>query len=161
MIIYKNPKGFTLIEAIAVLIIVGILSAVIISRITSTSDVSIKAQAEAMKSHIRYVQMRAMNMTSFDPTNCAASFGMVISGNSYSMFRDCNTSSKVVLPGANSSSGVTLLDGMTVNTATPAFSFDNWGRPYPNANGTGTSLNISLSLSGEPITVIKNTGYVP
>ena len=168
MTIYKNAKGFTLIEGIAVLIVLGILSAVVISRITSTADVNLKAQTEVLKSHIRYAQFRAMNMTSTTPSTCKAPFGMVMSGDSYSMFSDCVTTSKVVLPGAESSVGVTLPSGMTVTTTTPTFSFDNWGRPYAVENPdplSQPSLTISLSLDyqglTEPITITRNTGFVP
>ena len=166
MTIYKNAKGFTLIEAIAVLIVLGILSAVVISRITSTDVVNLKAQAEVLKGHIRYAQLRAMNMTSTTPSTCKAPFGMVMSGGSYSMFRDCVTTSTVVLPGAGSSVGVTLPSGMTVTSVT--FSFDNWGRPYAVANPDplaqpSSTISLSLDYQGltEPITITGNTGFVP
>jgi len=166
MTIYKNPKGFTLIEAIAVLIVLGILSAVIASRNISTAEVNIKSQTEVLKSHIRYAQFRAMNMTSTTPLTCKAPFGMVMSGDNYFMFSDCVTTSKVVLPGAESSVSVTLPIGMTVDSAT--FSFDNWGRPYAVANPnplTQSSLTISFNLAyqglTEPIIITGNTGFVP
>ena len=157
MTIYRNAKGFTLIEIVAVLIVLGILSAVVISRGISTSDVNLKAQAEVLKSHIRYAQFRAMNMKS-DTALCNASFGIGISGNSYFLFRDCNTGNKMALPGA--SSDTVSLPNVTLSPSPTVITFDDWGRPYPNANGTGTSSSISLSLSGEPINITKNTGYV-
>ena len=167
MTIYKNSKGFTLIEVIAVLIVLGILSAVVISRITSTAEVNLKAQTEVLKSHIRYAQFRAMNMKSNDPahTGCNASFGISISGNTYFLFRDCNTNTgnKVVLPGAGSDT--VSLPNVTLNPSSAVISFDDWGRPCSDLLGTTLAAgNITLSSAGAPnetITITNNTGFVP
>jgi prepilin-type N-terminal cleavage/methylation domain-containing protein len=161
---HNREKGFTLIEAIAVLLIIAIIAVVVISRGISTADVDIKARAEALKSHIRYTQMRAMNMTSSN-SSCAASFGMDMSGTNYSMFKNCTVAEKVVLPGAEANV-ITLPSGMTVTNTT--FSFDNWGRPYSSdnpANPSGqSSSTISLTLGYQGLTetiyITQNTGYV-
>lgn len=162
----NRKKGFTLIELIMTLLLMGIIFVVVLSRGMSTAEVNLKAQTEVLKSHIRYAQLRAMNMTSTTPSTCKAPFGMVMSGVSYSMFRDCVTTNKVGLPGAESSVGVALPSGMTVTSTT--FSFDSWGRPHAGENPdplTQPSLNISLSLVyqglTEPITITGNTGFVP
>jgi len=161
---YKGAKGFTLIEAIAVLIIIAIAAAVAISREASSADAELKSAAEALKGHIRYAQMRALNS---DAPNCNASVGMVMSGVSYSMFSitgsDC-TGAPISLPGAESS-GVALPAGMTV-AATPAtFYFDRWGRPYLDAVCTEPSATITIDISSNAgpaeITITKNTGFVP
>jgi len=165
MTIYKNAKGFTLIETIAVLIVLGILSAVVISRVTSTAEVNLKAQTEVLKSHIRYAQFRAMNMKSNDPaaTGCNASFGIGISGNTYFMFRDCDTGNKVILPGA---SGDTItLPSVTLNPSSAFMTFDDWGRPCSDLLGTtqaaGSITLSSAGVSDETITITNNTGFVP
>ncbi len=41
---YKNQRGFTLIEVVAVLIIIGIVAAVAMTRATSTRDYDIISQ---------------------------------------------------------------------------------------------------------------------
>ncbi|MHB8139137.1 MAG: pilus assembly FimT family protein [Smithellaceae bacterium] len=152
----NQEQGFTLIEIIAVLILIGILGAVVFSRVTSTAEVDLKVKAEQVKGHIRYAQMRAMNTTSAT-TGCNAPVGMAAAGGKYYMFIDCNTGNQVVLPGADSTAGVDLPSGSTF----PAFSFDTWGRPYANVNAAGTSTSISVSIGGEAITITQNTGYVP
>ena len=163
MTIYKNAKGFTLIEGIAVLIVLGILSAVVISRITSTADVNLKAQTEVLKSHIRYAQFRAMNMKSNDPAaiGCNASFGISISANSYFLFKDCALANKVILPGA--SSDTVSLPNVTLSPT--VITFDDWGRPCSNLVGTTPAAgSITLSSAGAPnetITITNNTGFVP
>jgi prepilin-type N-terminal cleavage/methylation domain-containing protein len=165
---FRNSRGFTLIEVIAVLVILSIIAVAVISREGSTANTTLKSSAEALKSHISFTQMRALNS---DASNCAASFGMTISGTGYSMFRITNTCldvTNLVLPGAENTSGVTLPSGMSVS-ATPSplstFTFDRWGIPHPDAIGTATSSTISLTISyagmSEPITITKNTGFVP
>lgn len=54
-----NSMGFTLIEIIAVLAILGILSLAVASRLNTTSTDLLTLQT-AMKSHIRYAQSKAM-----------------------------------------------------------------------------------------------------
>jgi prepilin-type N-terminal cleavage/methylation domain-containing protein len=164
---FGNNRGFTLIEAIAVLVIMSIIAAVVISRGDSSATATIKSSAEALKGHIRFAQMRALNS---DAPDCAASVGMTVSGSSYSMFRitgstGCGTTENVVLPGAQNSSGVTLPSGMTVSATPSTFSFDRWGRPHPDAIGTAASVDIPLTVSyagmSESVTITRNTGYVP
>jgi len=170
----RNDKGFTLIEVIAVLIILSIIAVVVISRGGSSAEATLKSSAEALKGHIRFAQMKALNS---DAPNCAASVGMVISSGGYTMFTiigptDC-ASANVVLPGAESSSGVNLPGGIvfTDTTLPLTFYFDRWGRPSITAPTVTTSTpaddNITMKLSHpsvtqpETITITKNTGFVP
>jgi MSHA pilin protein MshC len=160
---HKRGKGFTLIEVIAVLLIIAIIAVVVISRGTSTAEIDINAQAEALKSHIRYAQIRAMNMTSMTPYDpdtgegCNATFGISTTSNTYFMFRDCSTGNKVVLPGASGDT-ITLKSGMTINTET--FSFDTWGRPCTDPNKGITPATADINL-GHGVIITRNTGYVP
>jgi len=151
----NQEHGFTLIEIIAVLILIGILGAVVFSRVTSTAEVDLKVKAEQVKGHIRYAQMRAMNTSA--TAGCNAPVGMAAAGGKYYMFIDCNNGNQVVLPGADSTVGVDL----PASSNFPTFSFDTWGRPYANDSGTGISTSINISIGGEAITITQNTGYVP
>ena len=61
---YRNQSGFTLIEVVAVLIIIGIVAAVAMTRATSTRDYDIISQVEAVKAHLRLAQFRATSSNS-------------------------------------------------------------------------------------------------
>lgn len=155
---YKGTKGFTLVEIIAAIIIIGIMSAVFISRITSTAETDRMAKIDALKSHLRYVQMRAINMSP-DPLNaesdCKAAFGMSISENSYFMFKDCKVGSIVLLPGASDT--IVSIPGM--NLTPQVVSFDNWGRPCTDLLGA-TPEDDDIRSLGHGIIITKNTGFV-
>lgn len=150
---FKSSEGFTLIETIAAMIIIGILSAVIISRVTSTADTDRLAKADMLKSHIRYAQMRSINMSSAT-SGCNAAFGMSISANSYFMFKDCDANSKVILPGANDT--IVSIPGM--NLTSQLVTFDNWGRPCTDL--LGATLAVDNMNLGQSIIIAKNTGFV-
>ena len=57
-----NQQGFTMIEMVVVLIVLAIVTTVIAYRPTTFSN-EIIAQAEILKSHLRYAQIKAMNDT--------------------------------------------------------------------------------------------------
>jgi len=164
---YKGEKGFTLIEIIAVLILIAIVSAVVLSRGMSTAEADLKAKAEVLKNHIRFAQMKAMNADA-DKTyinNCESSYGISCSGSSYFMFRNCDKNLTSILPGANNVS--VSLDNMTLTPNTDV-TFDRWGRPCTDLTGnTLAAADITLTLShpqvaqSETIRITKNTGYVP
>lgn len=52
-------RGFTLLEVVAVLVLLGILAAVAVARFAD-SNADAVAEAEIFKSHLRYAQIRAM-----------------------------------------------------------------------------------------------------
>lgn len=149
-------RGFTMIEFIVVLLVIGLLSAFAMSRYSSTATYSLKTQTEVIKNHLRYAQTRAMNSNDY--------WGINFAGSSYTFFCSANPSSPVLLPGEDSST-VTIPAGIT--TTVGVVVFDTWGKPYIDAAGTSIQTgnrNITVSLTGEPsetITITENTGFVP
>jgi MSHA pilin protein MshC len=152
-ILRKNNRGFTLVEFISVLLIMGIVAAVAVSRV-GTSNNKVIAQIEVVKSHLRYAQSRAMNSDKI--------WGIRFNSSSYWLFKDGNTSNKVTFP-AEDSDTVTLPSGMSVGTE--IVSFDSWGKPCTDASG-GTpqsgdrTITFSPSLSNHLIVITKNTGFI-
>ncbi|MBI9078073.1 MAG: GspH/FimT family pseudopilin [Desulfatibacillum sp.] len=154
--IIRSRQGFTLIEAIVVLLIMGIVSAVIVSQASMSLDSTVVAEAEALKSQFRYAQRRAM--TTGD------SWGIQISGNSYTMFNYDGTRTNVAMPGATDMTKSLGALGITVTGAT--VSFDSWGRPCSGETGvTALASNLSLTVTkgskSKNITITKNTGFIP
>jgi len=145
----KSNKGFTLIEVVAVLIILGILSAVVISRGMDTEAVKAQTEMDTLKGHLRYAQYLALNDIS--PNQ----WGINIVGSSYTLVRvDTNgPSSPYSLPGESSATHV-FATGITATVAgNNPILFNEWGSP-------GASPT-SISIGGQSITITPETGFIP
>lgn len=145
----KRQHGFTLLEVIAVIVIVSVLAAVAVSRFASTSSTSLVAETDILKSHLRYAQYRAMSD--------AMPWRLSFSTNTYSLsYYDESTSQwkSSTLPNENSATH-TLLNGITVSGST--VTFDEWGSP-----GTAP-VSITVSEDGATAATIEitaNTGFI-
>ncbi len=97
----RNQGGFSLVEIVAVLVVLGVLSAVILSRYMTTSEADTVAQSSVVKNSIRFAQSRAMKMGS--PEDPQTVWGIKSQGNRYWLFRGTapdDNASWVPLPGA-------------------------------------------------------------
>lgn len=144
---FRNQNGFTLIEIISVLIIIGIVAAVAMTRVTSTRDYDLISQVEAVKAHLRLAQSVAMGLNSpheihFD------------SQKTYYLY-DATNAAKKLLPGQNELTVdlETKKTELRINSAPQVVLFDAYGSP-----GAAT---ITITTNGGDIIITKNTGYIP
>jgi prepilin-type N-terminal cleavage/methylation domain-containing protein len=146
---HKKARGFTIIEVISVLLILGIVSAVVVSRIDNLDSYDLSSQVEVVKNHLRYAQSRAMGS--------ANPWGIHFdSATTYYLFQGENPTTQISLPGENSS----LVDLAGKNSKliiTPPnpdrITFDEFGSP-----GTNT---ITISTNGGNIVITRYTGFIP
>jgi prepilin-type N-terminal cleavage/methylation domain-containing protein len=139
-----NPSGFTLIEVIAVLIIVGILAAIVLPRIdfgATSSRASVDGAAYMVASDIRYAQEFAM-------ANRVSKSIIFANGSSTYTF---NPSSTGMDP-----SGQLQSIGATIGT-TVTFTFNSLGEPTA---GGGNLVTVSAGGATRTITVLQYTGKV-
>ncbi len=140
--------GFTLFEVIAVLVIMGILAAVAISRGTINQEANVKAEVDTLKSHLRYAQSLAMN--EIPPIR----WGIQLNSSSYSLVKydgDSEQTHTFNLPGESSATH-NFKSGVSANGSTLVF-FDEWGSPG--------SSDVNLTVGGESITITGETGFIP
>lgn len=145
---FKSGSGFTIPEVLAVLLIIGIIAAVAISRYwdTNTDD---PAAANALKAHLRYAQLRAMGDT--------VTWGIEINGSSYTLQRN-KTTAPVNLPGENNATKT--LQNTSVTPADTIIFSKGMGIPVDSSDNTLES-DLVFSVGSETITITEFTGFIP
>ncbi|HPQ42888.1 MAG TPA: prepilin-type N-terminal cleavage/methylation domain-containing protein [Syntrophales bacterium] len=143
----KDQSGFTLIEVITVLIVLGILVAVTATRLSGVADTAQDtSDIDRLKSHLRYAQIRALNTVGV--------WGIDFSGTGYNLYRD-GDATVYSFPGEENSE----MEKPSSVTYSGYISFDEWGRPYT-SQGTGTPLTTTPGGLAS-ITITPETGYIP
>ena len=153
-------SGFTLIEIVAVILVMSVISSVVVSRFYF-SDSNLEAQTEAIKVYLRYPQVRSMNTESV--------WGIHCDGADLWLYKDGDITSKVRLSGEDSvnvnlaEKGVSLQMG---EDATFTVSFNNWGKPCiddaaETEQDADRNLTVTSGSKSSNITITKNTGFIP
>jgi MSHA pilin protein MshC len=145
----SDNRGFTLIEVIAVLIILGIIAAVAVSRVMSNQN-DLIPQADIVKSHLRFAQLKAL-ASDVQDDGTAVTWGIDFTGTTYTLQNNGVTAS-INLPGDDGKIH-TFPSGVTIGNAT--VTFNSWGDP-------GADITITLSQGGVSKTFKVNniTGYI-
>jgi len=147
--------GFTMIEAIVVLVILGIFAAVVAVRMSGTGAYDLASQVEVVKGHLRYAQTRAMN------SNLVVWGINFTDSTHYYLFQGAAPTTPVLLPGEDSAT-IDLPAKKSGLTITPVrITFNEFGSPC-DASGTPlTAADATVTTNGGTITVTKNTGFIP
>lgn len=132
--IVNDTRGLTLIEVVAILIIIGVLTAVATISFTGTSTIYLRGAAEMIQADIRYAQAAAMTK------NILKSINFVPGATSYTV-----------------DSEVRELPSRVIITAGGLFTFDSLGEPTA---GGGQSVSLSDGTNTNTITVVNYTGKV-
>jgi prepilin-type N-terminal cleavage/methylation domain-containing protein len=175
-----DQRGFTMIEMVAVLIVMAIVGVLVVSRYTMGSEQLI-AETDALKSSLRYAQIQSMQDDTDTDTN-PVKWGIHLSsdGGSYVLYKNNapaidGSSNPILIPvklpdATNDPPPVNqhyLQKGVQIKSGRDTtVNFDKWGRPL-DESGNLRTLNIGnliLSQRGndaDPIIVTRNTGYIP
>ncbi len=144
-----GKRGFTMLEIIAVLLILGIIAAVVASRMANTAAYDLSSQVEVLKAHLRLAQSRAMGSGSPWGIN-------FVTSTTYYLFEGNGSTTPVQLPGEDNATVnlTTKKSGLTIGSAPQRITFDAYGSPG------ATTLTVTTN-GGVNITVTKNTGFIP
>jgi MSHA pilin protein MshC len=162
----RSP-GFTLVELIVVMLVLGILAAVLIPR-SGNDAIILSTQAEQFAADIRYVQSLAMTQ-GWSGVSPAVSrrYRINFTATSYN-FTDVNG---VAVPHPSGTPGSILFTGGVSISPLPAtlpnnvVSFDGLGRPYTDAGAatllaaTGT-ISLARGSATRTVQIFPETGMV-
>ena len=172
--IFKTQDGFTLIEIISVLVVLGILTVVAVSRMTNY-DIEVRTGADALKAHLCYAQTVAMN---YSPNAGEDTVWGIKSndGTSYWLFKGTSINDPHFLPDDSkyvASDGKINLTAKKIKlNAGFTIYYDNHGIPYTAYTDSTPTGNTPLAgdltivvtpLSGSPsqnITITPLTGFI-
>ena len=151
MKIYSNRKGFTLLEVVAVLVIMVIITAVALTRLVSNQN-NLIAATDTLTSHLRLAQARAMN-TDAPTATIFSSWGVSFSSPTQYYLFNC-PDKNACTPATNKKSfpggGNIIMDltkqGVQVTNGALILAFDRFGTPYNDA-ALATPLAAQLTLT--------------
>ena len=155
MKISRNMNGFTLLEVVAVLVILGIITAVAVSRISSNQNNLIVA-TDTLTSQLRLAQARAMSTSQDTVSGVQSVWGVrFVSATQYHLFYcadagACNpaaAANQMIFFGADNIIIDLAPKGVQVTNGAGILAFNRFGTPYTDAALTVLLANqLTLTL---------------
>jgi len=160
-------RGFTLIELVIMIVLIGILSAVGVLNFNATGQHSVTVQADQLRRDLSHLQLLTISGR--------GRLRLTVTANSYSICAaatvTCNAARAIVDKSTGESFSTTLTDGATFISGSGNYYFDSLGRPVTNATSStlltttsrfqlnGVSRNNPVTVSVLPITGFAQTSY--
>ena len=150
-----RQDGFTLFEFLVVIGITAILGAIAVVASVNPREPQRAAEAEALKTNLRFTQARAMADL---PGNI---WSLNLAAGSYTLLRNgAIPQPPVNLPGADSGT-YRLPSGVLVTGGVGPVRFNFRGQPV-DAAGAVLGANQTVTVQGAPpITITRETGFIP
>lgn len=152
-------RGFTLVELIMVIVILGVLAVFAAPRLLSTSSFQARGFHDETLAYLRYAQKMAVaqrrtvcvSFASFDRVTLTIATSAAVSS--------CGATAMV---GPKGESPATLIaQGGAVFSAQPTdFNFDGLGQPISSTGAVVGTLSIQVNDVAKSITIESGTGYV-
>ncbi len=165
----KTQNGFTLLEIIAILVILGILSAVVAVR-SNSFDAEVYTGAEMLKTHLRYAQTQAMNRNPNANEDSETFMGIYYDSgtNQYWMFRGVNPNNVELLPDdlqyTTAERKISLTEKKIRFGATFIICFNSRGIPYRTPVeklAAPMTIVVTGGNSSKTVSITPETGFIP
>jgi MSHA pilin protein MshC len=146
----RGASGFTVVELVVTIGIVGLLAAITAPRFMGASGFQSRGFYDSAKSVVRFAQKTAIAWRK-DVFVC-------VTATAVSAGTAAGCATPIVNPVTGNALSATAPSGVTLTTA--AFSFDSAGRPNPNA---AVTITLTSTIADDPvrqIVVERETGYV-
>ena len=151
----KCPRGFTLVELIMTMVIIGILAAVAAPRFFNSNVFQSRGFADQVQATLRYAQKEAIAQH----RNVCVTFTLPAPSTITLRIASLNGAASACDTNLVAPTGgayvITAPAGIAFAALPTAFNFDALGRPNPNAAQT---INITGATNG--ISIEAETGYV-
>lgn len=154
-----RSAGFTLVELVITIVLVGVLSAVAVTKISTQAKHSTVVQADAFRRDLSHLQLLAISQglrlrllvngagTNYSVVSCSTSA--------------CTTTNALTDPATGQSFSVNLTDSVTLAPVSSTLDFDSLGRPQSGGSLMSASKSYILSGSGNcvAVNVLPITGF--
>lgn len=145
---FPDQSGFTLIEIITVLLIIGILTAVALSKSGVTEDYTQAAETHKFINHLRYAQGKALKSDDLWGVGFDQSGGV----NSYWLFRgNDKNQNQSIFPG-ESAINIPLSSMVPTSPLPDSITFNALGDPGPSP--------IIINTQAGNLTILATTGFI-
>lgn len=171
---WHDQRGFTVVELIVVIVVIGILSTLAAARLLGREDVAAPAFAQQARAMIRYGQRLAVaqNRPVF----------IAVTSSRIALCYDSGCTVTVVAPGGGNTGSATTLaacggtawycegvpSGVMLDSPTTLMFFDEQGRPFAGTDIQGSDISTfsmaTIAVTGgagsQSVIVEPETGYV-
>jgi MSHA pilin protein MshC len=168
----RRPAGFTILEIIVVLLLMGIVAATVLGRSITTANMDLNAATDKLRNQLRFAQAEAMKRGyATYPV-----WGVKSAGTEYWMFRGMNpdlSANEVRVPGGDYSGASNRISEADIRVTVGDFTvyFDRIGKPYtaytsytdPAANtplASQKQITVTAGTQTRTVTIMPETGLI-
>lgn len=156
---YVGRRGFTLVELVMVLVVLGILAVFAAPRMFERSGFDARGLHDVTLSYLRYAQKTAIAQRRTVCVSFTTSTIALRVANLAGVF-DCAGVSGTAFTGPDGKANGSA-NGASYSGAVPtAFGFDALGQPVDTSGSTVVKATIQVANAGKTITIEAITGYV-